>query len=227
MIRLATAEAAQATQQRTEELRRLLRKLHWLQQRFGRNFMDNFAYREVSIIDTLCNNGYPDLVHLGGRVGADARSVRWDKVAIKTCQTTNKSLRYRTGFGEFSRQHIAKARADARLVGYQAIAYAIFRPLEYDSVLLMFIRGRAAIAKHAAIVAQYQCRFDTLSAERIAQRDSIRVPLYALYNALTPGDDYELFFRNERVADPASFLAALAHPHGVVIPPIEYCEEDA
>lgn len=225
MTRQATAEVAQAAEQREAHLREHLSQSLLLQQLYGHNYMDNYGYREVSIVTLLQQNGYPDIVHMGGRVGADARSARWDKIAIKTCQTTNKSLRYRTGFGEFSRQHTPKARADARLVGYQAIAYGIFRRYEYPSILLMFIRGRAALAKHAAIIEHYQRRFDALPAERIAQRDSIRVPLFALYNALEPGVDYDLFFCNKPVADPAAFLAAITRPRGIMLPPIE-CRVD-
>lgn len=223
VTRSVACQASRENDERAAALRDMMTLSHRLARRYGRDYTSNYAYREDAIVNLLNHNGYPDLVHTGGRVGSDATSPQWSHVAIKSCQTNVKRLHYRTGFAEFSRQQNPRSRADARLHRYQAIVYGVFRPQLYDPVLVVLVRGAAAIRKHAEIIERHQARFDAQPSSAVQKRDTIRVALYEVYDALEPGADFELFYDKQRVDDEAAFLDMLSSPGGVPIPQTSSC----
>lgn len=178
---------------------------------FGYDVMDNFAWREITVIDTLNRVLGTSLTHLGGRRGPDATSERWQNVSIKTSTIKTSVLTDKSGRVEFQRQTEQKYRNDA-LNGYQAIAFALFRKNTADPLLTLFVSHPRALAWLRAALYQRQRQF----LERTnPTRDSLQLPFRQLY-AILDGVDYELIAFGERIVDKPAFLKRLQEG-GIII----------
>lgn len=165
-----------------------------------RTLSDNFGVREFGIYDTFRRTfGYEQFQLLKSRVGRDAQcpELGLRQIEIKTSSVTGKRVRSNHGFAEFCRQNTTEGRESA-LYGYDSVVIGIFRPLQRTPVLLLFIHTETGLEKWRAIVRRQQAKFVTAQQDQGREmprgRDSIRVKLSQVYDALEP-HEYRLVWQ--------------------------------
>lgn len=187
----------------------------------GYNMFDNMGWREWGVSCLLRQHGYDTFQLLQSRVGRDAECPGHGlhNIEIKTSTIKTKRLRASNGVAEFCRQNTEHGLKTASN-GYDGIVFGLFKRLVRTPVLAVFIRQPTALVKFRALVEQHQDEFARLAREQgstmVNGRDSIRVPLSDVYDALET-HEYEMFYHGERVENAGFFVTQLRGRRGVSV----------